>query len=147
MPALPFVFMTQEYRILSPSAVERSSPPAGSSLTKLFWTAQVNQLKEEFLSTKDLGPSVSEEWLKGLEGQGLEKRQDASKWEKFDTSGGVLQMCTLLYPGYQPGQQRKNILPGAAHGVIPTPSGSTTDKLQPPHMANGKLATLSALYP
>ncbi len=103
IPALPFILLTSELHILPPAVlVERGSLPAGTAVTKFFWSAHLESLKQEFFSVKDLGPSVAEEWIKGLEGRGSEKRHDSSRWEKYAASAGVAQMRTLLYPGYQP---------------------------------------------
>lgn len=101
--ALPFVFVTQELHAVSPATVERGQPPAVGQLTKLYWSAHVEDLKREFFSTKAMGTATIEEWLKGLDGRGAERRTDASRWEKWATiNDGLRQMRTLFYPGYQP---------------------------------------------
>lgn len=83
--------------------MERSQPPAVGQLTKLYWSAHVEDLKREFFSTKAMGTATIEEWLKGLDGRGVERRTDASRWEKWATvNDGLRQMRTLLYPSYQP---------------------------------------------
>lgn len=62
----------------------------------------MDDLKREFLNTKAMGPATVEEWLKGLDGRGAERRNDASRWEKWATvNDGLRQMRTVLYPGYQ----------------------------------------------
>lgn len=88
---------------MSPATVERGQPPAVGQLTKLYWSAHVEDLKQEFFSTKAMGPATVDEWLKGLSGRGAEWRNDASRWEKWATiNDGLRQMRTLLYPGYHP---------------------------------------------
>lgn len=50
-----------------------------------------------------MGVATAEEWLKGLDYRGKERRSDASRWENWATSnGGLKQMRNLLYPGYKP---------------------------------------------
>lgn len=51
---------------------------------------------------KAMGAATVEEWLKGLEGRGHERRTDALRWENWAASGGLSQMRNMLYPGYRP---------------------------------------------
>ncbi|KAH8788480.1 hypothetical protein F5883DRAFT_5984 [Diaporthe sp. PMI_573] len=100
--ALPFVFVTQELNVISPATIERAQTPPSTSLTKIFWSEHVEALKEEFSSVKAMGTATVEEWLKGLEGRGHERRSDALRWENWAASGGLSQMRNVLYPGYRP---------------------------------------------
>lgn len=47
-----------------------------------------------------MGVGTVNEWLKGLGGRGKDMRQDASKWEKWESSGGTAKICSQLYPGH-----------------------------------------------
>lgn len=50
-----------------------------------------------------MGSATAEEWLKGLDGRGSERRNDASRWENWATaSEGLCLMRNVLYPGYRP---------------------------------------------
>ncbi|KAJ0121738.1 hypothetical protein J7T55_008905 [Diaporthe amygdali] len=100
--ALPFVFVTQELHVISPATMERSQAPPNTSLTKLFWSEHVEALKQEFFSVKTMGTATVEEWLKGLEGRGHERRSDALRWENWAAANGLSQMKNVLYPGYRP---------------------------------------------
>ncbi|KAG6362976.1 hypothetical protein INS49_008071 [Diaporthe citri] len=100
--ALPFVFVTQELNVISPATMERSQTPPSTSLTKIFWSQHVETLKQEFFSVKAMGAATVEEWLKGLEGRGHERRSDTLRWENWAASGGLSQMRNVLYPGYRP---------------------------------------------
>lgn len=101
--ALPFVFVTQELHVISLSTVEKCQTPPNVSLTKLYWGAHVEELKQEFFTVKSMGTATAEEWLKGLDCRGKERRSDASRWENWAIlSGGLKQMRALLYPGYKP---------------------------------------------
>lgn len=82
--------------------MERSQAPPNISLTKLFWSEHVEALKQEFFNVKAMGAATAEEWLKGLEGRGLERRNDALRWENWAAANGLSQMSNLLYPGYRP---------------------------------------------
>jgi len=39
-----------------------------------------------------MGTGTAEEWLKGLDERGKEKRADASRWERWESIGGVQRM-------------------------------------------------------
>ncbi|KAL2018954.1 hypothetical protein VTK56DRAFT_10248 [Thermocarpiscus australiensis] len=100
MPALPFIFLTQELHVFSATALEQGHLPAGTEVTKLFSSSDVEALKQEFLAVKDMGPGTASEWLKGLVGRGSDLQHDATKWEKWEYSGGTAKMRSQLYPGY-----------------------------------------------
>lgn len=116
--ALPFVFVTKELHAISPATVERSQTTTTGPLTKLYWSAHVEELKREFFNVKAMGSATAEEWLKGLEGRGIERRNDASKWEKWATVyGGLKQMRSVLYPGYQTPAAMSNRVAAISTGV------------------------------
>lgn len=102
MMALPFIFVTQELHVILPSTVEKGQTPPNTSLTKLYWGAHVEELKQEFFTVKAMGTATAEEWLKGLDPRGKERRSDASRWVNWAvSSGGLKQMRSVLYPGYR----------------------------------------------
>ncbi len=101
MPALPFVFISSNSCIVPLSTIERGLLPPSSTLTKLCWKADVEILRSEFSSVKELGASAVEEWQKGLSVRGSSKRAEASKWEKYAESGSIATMQAMLYPGYR----------------------------------------------
>lgn len=101
--ALPFVFVTQDLDVIPPSTVEKGQTPPNTSLTKLYWGAHVQELKQEFFTVKSMGTATLEEWLKGLDCRGKERWSDAARWENWAiSSGGLKQMRSILYPGYKP---------------------------------------------
>lgn len=44
------------------------------------------------MEVQAMGAATSEEWLKGLDTRGKERRSDAARWEKWEISGGVARM-------------------------------------------------------
>ncbi|OTB16069.1 hypothetical protein K445DRAFT_106863 [Daldinia sp. EC12] len=96
--ALPFTFITDEKRIISPDALQKGVVQANMQLTKLYLSEHVEKLNQEFLSAKSMGGATAEEWLKGLEIRGRELMNDSMRWEKWMASGGVAQMQTLMSP-------------------------------------------------
>ena len=125
IPALPFVFVTSNSCVISLDIIERGLLPPSSTLTKLFWLSDVESLREEFASVRELGAPAVEEWQKGLSIRGSDQRADIAKWEKYDDSGGVANMRTLLYPGFRP----KSVTQPAPQATTVPPK---TDLPQPP---------------
>ncbi|KAK3330256.1 hypothetical protein B0H66DRAFT_611626 [Apodospora peruviana] len=100
LPALPFVLLNQDFVIVTASALESGQLPTDMQITRLYSSSDVEVLEQEFLAVKDMGSGTVEEWLKGLKGRGNDVRHEASKWEKWEGSGGLAKMVTQLYPGY-----------------------------------------------
>lgn len=84
-------------QVFSPSALAKVYVAGDPPLTKIFLSEQVETLKDEFLSVKTLGTGAVEEWLKGLEERGKEKRLDADRWGKWELSGGLHQIWLLQH--------------------------------------------------
>ncbi|KAK4044581.1 hypothetical protein C8A01DRAFT_42762 [Parachaetomium inaequale] len=135
IPALPFVFLTQERDVFSATTLEYAQLPADLQVTKLFSKSDVEALQEEFLQVKDMGKGTVGEWLKGLPGRGSDLQHDASKWEKWESSGGVERMCSLLYPGYE-------ALPRVS--LPPKPSTNSTLPTLPPQGRHERTAEEAA---
>ncbi|EPE03240.1 f-box domain containing protein [Ophiostoma piceae UAMH 11346] len=97
LPALQFVFATSNSTIIPLHVIESGKLPPTESLSKLFWSPDVESLREEFLSVKELGPAAADEWQKGLSTRGSKQRAEVAKWQKYDESGGVSNMRTRLH--------------------------------------------------
>ncbi|KAH8883977.1 hypothetical protein GQ53DRAFT_698487 [Thozetella sp. PMI_491] len=97
LPALPFVFLTHELHVVPASTAEQERPPDDLRITKVFLSADVDEIQSELESVKLMGPGAFEEWLKGLEGRRAALLQEAAKWQRWEAAGG------LRYPS--PSQQ------------------------------------------
>ena len=95
LAALPFVFFTNELHVISPATLQSGQHPSGIQITKHFSNAQVEEIKREFEDVKAMGSATAEEWIKGLEGRGKERRNDAARWERWEAGGGIVRMQTL----------------------------------------------------
>lgn len=95
MPALPFIFLTNELHFIPATALQQGQPPLTIQLTKYYFKKHVEAIKDEFESVKVMGSATIEEWLKGLEDRGKERRNDAARWERWEASGGVNRMKSL----------------------------------------------------
>jgi hypothetical protein len=92
MTALPFIFFTNDLHVVYSTTLQQGQPPAHIQLVKYFLTVQVEDIKQEFFKVKAMGSGTAEEWLKGLDDQGREKRNDASRWERWEAAGGIKRM-------------------------------------------------------
>jgi hypothetical protein len=94
MAALPFIFVTNDVHIISPATLQNAHASAHVQIAKTFFKPHVEDIKTEFFEIKAMGTGTAEEWLKGLDKRGKEKRNDAFKWERWEQTGGVQRMQT-----------------------------------------------------
>lgn len=92
MAALPFVFFTNELHVLPLTTVQSGQPPQAISIAKVFFQPQLDDIQREFTNVKDMGTATAEEWFKGLEDRGRERRNDSARWEKWEATGGITRM-------------------------------------------------------
>ncbi|KAH9217244.1 hypothetical protein DL95DRAFT_386749 [Leptodontidium sp. 2 PMI_412] len=76
-----------------------------------------------------MGSATAEEWLKGLEGRGRERKNDAARWERWEASGGIAKMLGSVTLG----QNATNSV-----SVPPTMMQPINGNL-PPHPGNNPL--------
>ncbi|QSZ32752.1 hypothetical protein DSL72_002331 [Monilinia vaccinii-corymbosi] len=96
MPALPFIFLTNELHVIPATALQHGQPPSTIQITKYYFKNHIEAIKGEFESVKAMGSATIEEWLKGLEDRGKARRTDAARWERWEASGGVSRMKNLV---------------------------------------------------
>lgn len=99
MAALPFVFLTNELHVIPLATLQSGQHPQSIQITKNFFQPQIDDIKREFLEVKSMGSATAEEWLKGLDDRGKERRNDSTRWEKWETSGGVARMNAIEVKG------------------------------------------------
>jgi hypothetical protein len=141
MAALPFVFLTNELHVLPLATLQSGPPPPITQMTKNFYQPQIEDIKREFMEVKSMGSATAEEWLKGLDDRGKERRNDSIRWERWEGSGGVARMrSTEPQAAAKPATQAGNFtLPTTtpSNGHAPTlpdrnPSASQASRLPPP---------------
>ncbi|PNP80271.1 hypothetical protein FNYG_06347 [Fusarium nygamai] len=91
LPALPPVLVDADMHVIHPRAIQAGTVPPHIQVTKIFWSEHVEQIKLEFENVKALGSAAAEEWIKGLEIRGKQALADASRWEKWASTGGMAQ--------------------------------------------------------
>jgi hypothetical protein len=110
MAALPFVFLTNELHVLPPSTLHNGPHPPTIQITKRFAKSQIEEIKQEFDNVKTLGSATAEEWLKGLDERGKERRNDAARWERWESRGGVTNMRKVYHETPKPESHNGGIL-------------------------------------
>jgi hypothetical protein len=128
MPALPFIFVTNELHVLPPATLQSGQPPPTIQITKQFFQHHIDDLKAEFSQVQSLGSATAEEWIKGLDERGKERRNDAGRWEKWESSGGVSRMR-----GLEPHEGVKIAAP--TRTATPSTTGTITTHVS--HPTNG----------
>ncbi|OBT61325.1 hypothetical protein VE03_09541 [Pseudogymnoascus sp. 23342-1-I1] len=92
MAALPFIFLTAELHVVASTTLQQGQPPTNMQIGKYFYKPHVEDIKQEFFRVKALGSGTAEEWIKGLETRGKDKRLDLVRWERWESSGGLQRM-------------------------------------------------------
>ncbi|PQE33062.1 F-box domain containing protein [Rutstroemia sp. NJR-2017a WRK4] len=128
IPALPFIFITNELHVLPSTALQNGQPPSTCQFTKYYSKQHIDTIKGEFDTVKVMGSATVDEWLKGLEDRGREQRKDATRWERWDASGGVMRMQRL-----EPHEEQNQRLPAS-------PSNTNTLPLQGQPVATNGLS-------
>jgi hypothetical protein len=94
--ALPFIFLSPEGHVYTPTALKAANRPPTLQLTKYFLKSDITRIREEFEEVKALGSSAAEGWLEGLEMEGKDKMTESSRWEGW-ASKGRLKEASLHY--------------------------------------------------
>ncbi|KAK2624237.1 hypothetical protein QTJ16_006187 [Diplocarpon rosae] len=123
MAALPFIFLTNELHVVSSDTLRSAQRPPSVQITKYFFNLQVEDIKKEFEEVKTMGSATAEEWLKGLDRRGQDRRNDAARWERWDKNGGIERIRSLHKV-----QQPKSVLP-----QVPLATTLPKNTSLPPH--------------
>lgn len=148
LAALPFIILTTELHVLSPSTLQSGQIPPGIEYAKHFSKTQIEEIKREYGEVKQLGFAAAEEWLKGLAGRGQEKKNDAARWERWEAQGNVTRMRNL--EAIETASRLSNLLrtAGARTAAASTTNGNlptyqTNSSLpKPPHLPNNPMRQL-----
>ena len=130
--ALPFVFVTNELHVLPVATLQNGPSPPSIVITKNYFKPHVEEIKREFSEVQTMGAATAEEWVKGLEDRGKERKNDAARWERWDASGGVARMHIL-----EPQEISKATISSRT---------SKTSTPNPPGVTNGHPPTSQAQY-
>lgn len=133
MAALPFIFLTAELHVVASTTLQQGQPPTNMQIGKYFYKPHVEDIKQEFFKVKALGSGTAEEWIKGLETRGKDRRLDLVRWERWESSGGLQRM-----------RSKESVESNATNGKVdPRPSAAVP--MQPGDHPSDGLPGLSKL--
>ena len=118
MAALSFVFLTSELHVI-PAATLQNGAPSGLQIAKHFYNPHIEGIKQEFEDVKAMGSAAAEEWLKGLDSRGKERKNDGLRWERWAASGGLARMSNTEASSTQIPQRQSS-----THSLPPTSTAS-----------------------
>ena len=98
LPALPFILLTPNLHVITPTLLQNSSPPPTLQMAKHFYKPHIEDIKRKFEEVMALGNAAGEEWFKGLDGVGKERMSDSVRCERWEAKGGLK---SLLMPAMQ----------------------------------------------
>ena len=58
-------------------------------MKKHYYKPDVEKIKRQFATVKELGIASAEEWTKGLASQGRQCLEDIIRWEQWESKGGL----------------------------------------------------------
>ncbi|PMD38864.1 hypothetical protein L207DRAFT_530331 [Hyaloscypha variabilis F] len=146
MTALPFIFLTNELHVI-PAATLQSGPPTGIQISKYFFKPHIEDLKQEFDDVKNMGSAAAEEWIKGLEGRGRERRNDALRWERWEASGGVGRMRDLGINGVQNPERQSSTHSLHATSLLPVATTNGHNSLYQGHTSTQQSKPFQPSHP
>jgi hypothetical protein len=89
LPALPFILLTPNLHVITPTLLQNSTPPPTIQMTKHFYKPHIEDIKHRFEEVMALGNAVGEEWFKGLDRVGKERMSDSARCERWEAKGGL----------------------------------------------------------
>jgi hypothetical protein len=143
MAALPCIFLTNELHVI-PAATLQNGPPTGNQIAKYFFGLHVEEIKREFDDVKTMGSATAEEWVKGLEGRGRERRNDALRWERWEVSGGVARMRNMWTYGTQNPERQSSTHSLPSNSATPGPTTNERISMYPGHNGNHQSKSLQS---
>lgn len=66
----------------------------GTQIVKRFYKPHLQNIKKQLEEVRELGAASADEWTKGLAGEGREQVDDAIRWEKWESKGGLRKVNT-----------------------------------------------------
>ncbi|KAH8593267.1 hypothetical protein B0O99DRAFT_627629 [Bisporella sp. PMI_857] len=117
LAALPLLYFSNELHIIPQSTIKQNSAPSTIRIVKIYFQPHILEIKQEYSEVQMLGPATADEWLKGLDERGIERRNDAARWEKWQISGGVASMRTA-----SPELHESKYAGPSGNGIMPIPS-------------------------
>ncbi|KAL9637410.1 MAG: hypothetical protein Q9204_001903 [Flavoplaca sp. TL-2023a] len=95
--ALPFALVSKSMNYIPKALSREPTLPPSLDLVKRFYKPHLQQIQRRLVDVQELGTASAEEWGKGLGEEGLERTNDAQRWEQWEAKGG-LKRCNKRAP-------------------------------------------------
>lgn len=102
LAAVPFIFLTTSAKVITATALRVVTPPATLQMTKFFYKNHLDDLKDQFEKVKARGGAATEEWFKGLQGEGGRRMADAARWERWELDNGLRNVLSTFRSSVSP---------------------------------------------
>lgn len=89
LQGLPFAFISETCHYIGHNVLRNVTAPPILRMTKNYYKPDVERIKRQFETAKELGAASAEEWTKGLARQGQLCLEDIIRWEQWDSKGGL----------------------------------------------------------
>ena len=120
LQGLPFAFISEGYHYIGHNVLRSATTTPMLRMAKHYYKPDVERIKRQFETAKDLGVASAEEWTKGLAHQGQQCLEDTIRWEQWESKGGLKSLNSRPIS--------KTVIPSARGGTYP-------DQLSPQSMA------------
>ncbi|KAL8995786.1 MAG: hypothetical protein Q9169_004544 [Polycauliona sp. 2 TL-2023] len=87
--ALPFALVSTSMNYIPKALVRDSTMPTSLELVKRFYKPHLQEMRRRLVDVRELGTASADEWSKGLGEEGLERTNDAQRWEQWEAKGGL----------------------------------------------------------
>ncbi|KAL8791050.1 MAG: hypothetical protein Q9213_000257 [Squamulea squamosa] len=90
--ALPFALVTRSLNYV-PNALLHDIPLTLEPVRR-YYKPHIQQIRQQLDNVRELGTAPTDEWSKGLNDMGGERRLDAVRWEQWEAKGGLRKVNT-----------------------------------------------------
>ena len=131
MPALTCVFISQEDHLVASNELRTRSPPEDVLLTKVFYKPQMDEMKTRVKRViLDHGPAAVDEWVKGLDKEGMDRGEEVIRWENWEAKGG-LEKVNVRPPKRRPLPVKKQVSKPAVQTTKPQTGQPVVPAVEP----------------
>lgn len=96
LPALPFAFISSSNNYITNTVLRTTAPPSQLQLTKHYYKPHIRDIKQRLEGARELGSASADEWIKGLDGEGQDRLNEAVRWEQWEAKGGLKKVLRPL---------------------------------------------------
>ena len=89
LQGIPFAFISETSHYIGHNIIRSNTAPPMLRMTKHYYKPDVEGIKTQFRTAKELGVASAEEWTKGLAPKGQQCLEEIIRWEQWDSKGGL----------------------------------------------------------